>query len=498
MKKKLILLLVTMLAVLTYVNFLPSKNYSIIAEEGIIENEPKDLGASIGQSSIKDSTLRNKLNAMANYRGYTGFYQNMFNDVTILDFSENENIKTLEGLELFNFEAVTEVNFGHCKIETIPEKAFYSMKNLENLILDNNSLTSLNLTCYSKNISITNNSIKDITIIDNYLKFIDLSDNLFSESKVVKILKDDLTQNNDCEIILYGNRITGLNTLSNAYLGIQALSYFKNNSEETDYQYKLYSNSSAYRLLVYPYRDVCIGKNQEGNLIYSKVKCVLSMLNRETNQYDKVRTFNENGEILNTTYEDEILKTGYYKIEFFTETGDKIYKLDEDYNIVQDRDYNGNLYNIPDSRYESIIIKAIPSVANNVFMQYDGKNYYPELMAKGPITIKLVSSIKNVTYKYSLNGKGQDYVNDKSIPYEGDEIYIDKTGSYTLSIYVVENGIESDLINFLVKVNVPRKLTIENWIFLVLGIILILGGTIYFVYSRTKKETKKTINDFEW
>ena len=173
-----------------------------------------------------------------------------------------------------------------------------------------------------------------------------------------------------------------------------------------------------------------------------------------------------------------------------------IYAIDENGDFIMERDYNDNLCKVIDDDFGTFIVKAKPCEINNVYF-YDVKNpkiWYPlELAAKGPITLKLCSKIPNVTYRYLLNGEGKDRIDGVAVPFEGDEIYIDQSSYYTLTVWLIEDGVESDFINFAININVPRKITLENWIFLILGALALLGGCILYFISLNKKDMNKDI-----
>ena len=152
-------------------------------EGGQNQIEEKNLGRQINASEIKDLGLRNHLTLLlAEYFPNTVFYENifMYTDITEIKYVNRETkIKTLEGLELFNFGKITSINFSKNEIYTIPQDAFKSMVNLEYLNLSNNLLTSLNLELYCKNIDLTNNLLNNLSLRDSKLDYIDISDNNF-------------------------------------------------------------------------------------------------------------------------------------------------------------------------------------------------------------------------------------------------------------------------------------------------------------------------------
>ena len=399
-----------------------------------ISAEDVDLGNKIVASEIPDSNLRSYLNTLATKLGYNALYENIFKDETLLVL-ENRNFTTLEGLEKFNFENVTYADFSDNQIDTIPQNAFYSMKKLKTLDLSNNVLKTLNLTIYAQDINLSNNILTNIYIKDNYVSLLDLSNNQIKKSSNIQIVTTQASE--EFDIVAYNNYMAGNNNLSNAYLGVQNIADYVSKDEDCDYE--LYSNSSAYQLYIYPLREVCIGKDSvSGNLLYEKIYCDLYLLDHITGQYNLVKRFNQDDNIQNTNFESYKPASGYYKIKYVTQSGNPIYALDSDYNIVTEKDYDNNPVNVVDKRYSEFVVKAKPyEGSGNVYMVYKDKIYDVELSTKGPIEITLGSTIKNVTFKYLLNNSGQKVVDGETIPFETNKVVLDKTSMYVITVRII-------------------------------------------------------------
>ncbi|MBQ7308293.1 MAG: hypothetical protein IJW82_07200 [Clostridia bacterium] len=290
--------------------------------------------------------------------------------------------------------------------------------------------------------------------------------------------------------------MAGKNDLTNAYLGIQNISNYASKKDDCDYE--LYSNSSSYQIYVYPFKDICVGKDQvTQELIFEKLYCELYLLDYKTQQYNFVKRFNANDSLLNTACESFKPVSGYYKLTYVTESGNPVYALDSNYNFITETDYDGNPVKVLDENYSDYIVKAKPfEGAGNTYILYKDKMYRIELAAKGPLEVTICSTIPNATFKYLINNQGQDVVDGKPVPYEGNTVKIDKSSVYTLMVWVIENGVESDFINFYLDITVPRKVTIWQWLTLIFGVIVILGGSTYLMYRHNKKQNYNDI-DFE-
>ena len=459
----------------------------------IVTAEENTLGNKIIGTDIPDSNLREYLNTLATKLGYNALYSNIFKNETTLVL-ENRNFKTLEGLEKFNFENVTIVDFSDNQIETVPQKAFFSMKNLKTLDLSNNLIKNVSLELYAEDINLSNNTITNLYMKNNFVKSLNLSNNQIDDSDDIQIMTTK--QPEEYSILAYNNLMAGKNSLTNAYLGIQNISVYASNKENCDYE--LYSNSTSYQIYVYPFSKICVGKDsQTQDLIYEQIYCDLYLLDSQTKQYNFVKRFNSDNSLPNTSCESFKPTSGYYKITYVTESGNPIYALDSNYNFITETDYDGNPVKILDERYTDKILKAKPyEGSGNVYMLYKDKMYRIELAAKGPLEVTLCSTIPNVTFKYLVNNVGQDVVDGKPVPFEGNTVKLDKSSVFTIMVWVVENGVESDFINFYVDVNVPRKVTIWQWLTLIAGAIIILGGSTYLMYRKNKNETNTDI-DFE-
>ena len=486
-------------AIMVMVNFFPA-----VAGINSVHAEEPELGKVINESSISDFMLRNQINAWTATYNYPAFYENMFAIEGVTEFNfKGKSIASLEGLEQFNLSTIVSIDFSDNKISNydsdgnyvnaLPESVFETATNLETLDLSGNLLQRVNIDTYAKYIDLSNNRLLYVTIWDNRLVNLNLSDNYISDSERIKITG---VEPQDYDILAYNNFMAGKSSLTNAYLGVQNLTLYSSSEEGSDYE--LFSNSESYRIYVYPFKKVCVGKDANTNeLIYKDIRCHLYLLDYESGVYNLEKIFNEKGTLPFDEYETYKPKSGYYRFEFLTTDGEHVYDLDSEYNVVTKTE-KGETVKVVNNNYRDIILRAKPSESGNVAILYNGELYDHELSTKGPVTLKLYCSIPNVTYKYLLNGYGQRMEDNYIIPYEGDEIYLDKTSYYTLTVWIIENGAISDRINFALYINVPRKMSASNWFFLIAGGIVVIGGIIFYLYRANKNNLKKEINDFEW
>ena len=514
-----LILAMTGFATIFFSEYKTSKSVTISYAE-----ESEIYGKKVDSSLIKDTTLRIWLNTVAQRKGLASMYDKMLNDEVEIDLS-NQSILTLEGLENFYFDSLTELNLSYNAITIVPENAFYNMPNLKVLDLSHNTLASIDITLYAEQIDLSNNVLKTVEIQDILLKHLNLNSNNISDSYNIAVYKYDSVsgQISDLEpenyvITAYFNYMAGKTNLENAYLGLQNMGNYPpyNNrllpEKEATYDYEMFADSKSYLFYVYPFEDVCVGIDEHDNLIYKHVACVLKKLNSETNTYEVEYIFSK--VLNNETFDSFQPHSGIYKIEFMTydevlnvETGktdivlvDNIFKLNDEYQIVTEKDYNNVDVNVIDETFVGKSVVVRPYASANLYVKIGDDLYREYVTVKGPATVDFYTTIKNegITYKYLIDGKGQGERAGRQIPYEGDSVTFEKAGNYVLAIWVIENGVASDAKNISVKVTVPKKMSFENWFYLIAGGILVMFGVSYYIIYRDRKNAKRQINDFEW
>lgn len=504
MKKLCKILLVFAVFVFTFgvnICFLQSSENKVLADAERVQITSKD---------ITDYQLYNKLSGMAASLFNSPYlYADTFADESFTEINlSNENIASLQGLELLQFPFVTKVDFSKNAIDTIPINAFFSMKNLETLNLSNNNLQTLEITSYASEINLNNNKLEQVTINDSNLTLINLNNNNFYNTNLINFNtgnKNEVLPENQFEILLYNNYLSGYDSvqgqkiLNNAYLGVQGIKSTIVKSDSV--------------LTVYPFKKINVLKSvliDEDEQIYenqvklSNVIVKLTTMPNNNGEYEVIHTFNPTSMV---NYDSYVLTCGYFRLIFVDDYGDLIYSYYYDtsinpdtslpyneykFELSTDDNYDGISQKVVNKNYETINLTIKPR-EQNVHLMHNGTVYAIDGNFKGPIKFEIFTTIKDDCYfLYSVNSK--DFQR-----YNADEgIYIEKGGIYTIYLKVVQNGVESDPNVFLVRVQIPGKLSLKHYIAIAVAFVGLVAVLVLITKKNALQNKQTDNNEFEW
>ena len=393
----------------------------------------------VTESDMEDGNLYSKLLKLGGglIRTET-FNKEKYSKITLqgVTTANNEsNITDLSGLLLFKFDYTKTLDLSNNSIREVPAEVLSVFPNLEELILTNNDIESIDLSgCYN---------LRKLIIDNNELESIDLSDFNPTNGEI------DLSCNyiNSMKDITFPSQTINVNTKIDMY-----------NNNIVDYA---------------PVQGYTINLGLQGLNSSGNIEKKQKITYYKTSDNQKLKTVISNGdEVLYTFVSNEFAEE---KKEFYLENGDYSISYYYDNNGTEEIiSTKGFTARTGDSYYKTFFryykykeFKVVPSKPTYVYI-IDGVEYAQIDTLTKVATIK-VSADEDTKVYYSMNG----------LPWqEGNEIPLTIGGRYTIDVKAVSNDglYESENVSIFIRASANLKFpSILIVILIILGAILIFG-----------------------
>lgn len=383
---------------------------------------------------------------LCDIKGTKTLYQKDFIEETSLDLTSINNLSSLDGLDLFRFDALESINIEGNRLTNITKENLSSMPNLLNLNLAGNKLENIDLSGLSK--------LEVVDLKSNNLKSINLS-SITSEVRV------DISNNN----FVTFNNVTLPSKSPHATINI-----IGNNITDIPSEYLLSDKITIQGGVQGVKSDEIITLSKKTNLCYYNTNIDGLELKIYNGNGDLIKTLTdgENGKV------DVGLDVGKYYYRYYL-NGELAYD-DEDLN---DRNsYIKKVY----KGYDFIILPNSPTYN----FEHNGKVYESIRKVTGAVTINLIKDSENDVVYYKFNGGEWQ---------QGDKVVCDQGGNYNVvvkSVCVIDGKeYESEPVDIFIKTSLNTVIPDGLMLVIVLAITLTLFFVVVPIVSKKFFNKKK-------
>ncbi len=418
----------------------------IIYEDLIKGGDPLDNTSDIPDKSLYSALTQIVKQYIIDTYGYTGYdtsetlYSTMFKNIETIEI-KNKEISDLSGFEKLQLSSLKSLTIVSNKVTTIGDKVFDNMPNVESINFSCCQISSISLPKLSQltSINLSSNKLESVNFAKLTQKNLDinLANNLFS----------------DIENIGFSNKIESvyLNIINNNIITLQD-EYFE--------QSKITFSIGVQGLVSKSSDNVIIDTSTPINFYKINIPDVYIKIYKEEGFDTCIDTITDGdveGNVLSKYF-----GVGSYYVEYYDAEG----MIDTNLNC-------------DNKLYTSYSFDVIPSECTAKY-EFKGKMYDTfEDKVTGKVRVYLYCEEGGTIYYKLGNGEW----------IQGNEVYCDKGGSYTIRTKVVIGDIESNEKTFFIKTSL--NVVIPDFLMLILLLLFALTLFLFVVPFVSKKWFKK-------